>query len=145
MTSEPNLPVASHAHHDSRLPWLYIGVALLIGAFVSCPCGIGAGWLLGRTQAKNNATMGDLIQHLKKAGVHGEYRQTFAVLAGAKESGVYTGDGFSAELFLFDNIETAKSMEKTGANGVQCHRNGRFVLLEGRGKEKILPAFSSFR
>lgn len=93
---------------------------------------------------KGNRTIGDLVQHFKAKGLEGKYQPKWASLLGAKEGGGYAGDGFNAELYLFEDEARAESLEKTGANRMTCHRNGRFILLVYTGEEKLLPAFKSF-
>src|SRR5262245_34210280 len=68
-----------------------------------------------------NATIGDLVQHFKQSGLQGEYQPKFAVLIGAKEGGGYSGDGFSVEMYLLEDVSKAESLEKSGFSGKPCH------------------------
>ena len=72
------------------------------------------------------------------------FHPNFAGLIGAKEGGSFTGDGVSIEVYLFEDVSRAESLEKSGFSGTPCHRNGRFILMVTEGKNKVLPLFMKF-
>ncbi len=90
--------------------------------------------------SQRNATIGDLVQHFKKSGLQGEYYPKFAGLIGAKEGGSYSGDGFEVEIYIFEDVTMAESLEKSRS----CYRNGRFILSVYEGEAKVLPLFNRF-
>jgi hypothetical protein len=92
----------------------------------------------------SNKTVGDLVQYFKQSGLQGEYQPMWAVLIGAKEGGSYSGNGFSVEIYLFDDLSKAESLEKSGFSGKPCHRNGKFILLIYEGENKVVPLFKRF-
>jgi len=68
----------------------------------------------------------------------------WAVLIGAKEGGRYSGDGFSVEIYLFEDLSKAESLEKSGFSGSPCYRNGKFILLIDDGENKVIPIYKRF-
>jgi len=92
----------------------------------------------------SDKTIGDLIQHFKKSGLHGEYQPKIAAPIGAKEAGGYSGEGFRIEACLFEDLSSAESLEKSGYAGATCHRNGKIILLIHEGESDVLPVFKKF-
>jgi hypothetical protein len=121
--------------------WIIVGScgALFAFCFVVSTAGFFAWWYFKH----DNRTMGNLVQHFQANGLDGKYRPTMAALINAKESGVYEGSGFSAEIFLFHDAQQARSVEQTGFNG-PCVRNGNFILVPIRGGDMMIPAFQKF-
>lgn len=98
-----------------------------------------------------NATIGDLIEHMRSSGIPGDYypsNQTFAEgnvkELGADEYGSFLGGSIECLVLHFPDESKAKSLEKTGLAGGTCHRNGKFVIMVRGGEEKVISAFKQF-
>lgn len=136
----------------ASIPLGWIAGSVVLGVCLACPCGFGAGWWgKGRssptaptTQVASNKTVGDLVEHFRKAGMDGRHSLKAAALIGAKDGCGFEGADFSVEIYLFDDQSRAESLEKTGFEGMKVHRRGKFVMLINIGEDKVLPVFQSF-
>lgn len=93
---------------------------------------------------RDTRTAGDLVAHFKAHGIIGQFQPKFARLIGASDGGGYSGDGFTVEFYVFDDVSNAESLEKTGMGSAQCIRNGSFVLVVHRASEDLIKTFTDF-
>ena len=119
-------------------------VAIILTMVAALGIVIGLTLVVGQSVNTKERSVGDVIQHLERGGTVGVYKPLNGSHFGAKEGGLYTGDGFEVTIVLFEDQSEAERMERNGHYGRRCYRNGRFVLIGRKGEEKVLGMFKSF-
>jgi|GEM_PF-2317062 len=98
------------------------------------------------SQAKNNkSTIPDLLNHFKKNGIEGKFKEKMAPVIGALEGGMFEGKDYEFEVYRYDNVDKTMNIEKTKVFAHPVNKNGYFILVIYRGDEtRLLKLFNSF-
>tara|TARA_R110001592_G_scaffold267410_1_gene533484 strand:- start:527 stop:880 length:354 start_codon:yes stop_codon:yes gene_type:complete len=92
----------------------------------------------------DSRTIEQLKAHFANEGFSGVTRDKLFYLVGAKDGIGYTGDGFSVEIYVFDDVSKAEGFAEVGLLESECFQNGCFVLLVHEAPVDLLSAFQEF-
>jgi hypothetical protein len=86
----------------------------------------------------------DVVNHLEKHGIKGEFQEKAFAMIGAAGGGLFTSEGVVVEVYHFQDVSKAKSMENTSSIGTYAYCKGNVVVLVFEGKDKVLKALEDF-